>query len=58
MIMQLKIIILDELHPSPLPQIQVSLCKQILQTLVVREHLELLTIKVVPPDFQGKDHSC
>src|SRR3954471_14318041 len=54
-VMQGEIIITKILQPTPLPQVQVPLGKDVGQALVVRKHVEGLTIQVVTPGLQGED---
>ena len=56
--MQSEVIVLQILHLPALPHIEVPLGKDVFQTFVVRNHLELLTIQVVAPYLQGKDNGC
>ena len=57
-IMQSHIIILDELQPSPLPEIQLLLREDVLQTLVIRVHLTMISDKKMSPCFQRMHYSC
>ena len=57
-IMQSHIIILDELQPSPLPKIQLLLREDILQTLVIRVHLTVLSDEKVSPCLQCVYYAC
>ena len=41
-IMESHIIILDEIQPSPLPEIQLLLRENVLQTLMIRVHLTMV----------------
>src|SRR5262249_12754159 len=58
MIAHCKVVVLQELQPTPLPQVQVLLGKDILKALMISEHLELLAIQIVPPDLKGINNSC
>ena len=48
-IMQFHIIILDELQPSPLSEIQLLLCENILQTLMIRVYITTVSNKKMSP---------
>jgi hypothetical protein len=50
-----KIIILDKLQPSSLPEIQVLLCEDVHQTLMI--HVLPLSHKIVPPNLEGVNYS-
>jgi hypothetical protein len=58
MVLKGKLVILDELHPSALTLVQVSLRVQISQRLMVSEQLELNPVKIMPPDLQCENHCC
>ena len=58
MVGQIKIIVLKIFHPPSLSQVQILLGKNVLQTSMICEHLKLLTILVVPPNFQCKYYCC
>ena len=57
-IMQLHIIIFDELQPSPLPEIQLLLREHILETLVIRVHLTVISDEKMSPRGQGMHYGC
>ena len=57
-IFKIKIILIQILHPSPLAHIQIPLSKDIFERFMIRKHLKLLSIKVMPPTLQGKYHSA
>ena len=57
-IMQSHIIILNELQPSPLPEIQLLLREDILQTLVIRVHLTVVSDEKMSPRFQRMYYGC
>jgi hypothetical protein len=56
MIVDLKIIILENLQPSPLSKVQVQLPENVLQTLVITSN-HLLSHKVVPPNLESVNYS-
>ena len=56
MIFNQTIIILKELDLATLPKIQLLLSKEVLETLVIGVEDAPLTIQIVPPNFQCKDH--
>ena len=43
-VMQSEVIVFQILHLPALPYVKVPLCKNVLQTLVVRKHLELFIV--------------
>jgi hypothetical protein len=49
MVVYSKIIILNQLHPSSLPHIQIRLSKDVLEAFVVTVYLTSLTDEIVPP---------
>jgi hypothetical protein len=57
MIVNLKIIVLDQLHPSSLPHVQISLSKKVLQALVVGEDMSHIPKKIMMSGTQGMNHS-
>jgi hypothetical protein len=57
MIVNLKIIILDQLQPSPLPHVQIRLSEKVLQALVVSEFVSHIPKNIMPPGTQGMNHS-
>ena len=57
-IMQSHIIILDELQPSPLPEIQLLLRENVLQTLVIRVHLTMVSDEKMSPCLQCMHYGC
>jgi hypothetical protein len=57
MIMNLKIIVLDQLQSSPLPHVQIGLREKVLQSLVVGEHMSHIPKKIMPSGTQGMNHS-
>ena len=58
MIMQPHIIILNELQPSPLPEIQLLLREDILQTLVIRVYLTMVSDEKMSPSLQCMHYGC
>jgi hypothetical protein len=44
-----QVVVLDQFEPSSLPQVQLRLCEDVLQTLVVGVNVALVTHQVVPP---------
>jgi hypothetical protein len=48
--------ILNKLYPSALPQIQISLSENILETLVVAVNLASLADEVMPPYLESMDY--
>ena len=50
----MHIIILEEFHPLMLSQIQVPLIKNVLETLMIREHLTGLIVQVMSPYLESK----
>jgi hypothetical protein len=56
MIVNLKIIILDQLQPSPLLHVQIGLSKKVLQALVADEDMSHIPKKIMPSGTQGKNH--
>ena len=57
-IVQFHIIILDELQPSPLSEVQLLLCENILQTLVIRVHLAMVSNQKMSPSLQCMHYGC
>jgi hypothetical protein len=57
MIVNLKIIVLDQLQPSSLLHVQISLSEKVLQALVVSEDMSNIPKKIMPPGTQGMNHS-
>ena len=54
MVVNPKVVILDEFNPSPLSHVQFPLGENILQTLMVRIDLSSLPHLLMPPNFEGK----
>ena len=57
-IMQSHIIILYELEPSPLHEIQLLLREDVLQTLVIRVHLTVVSDEKMSPCLQRMYYGC
>jgi hypothetical protein len=57
MIVNLKIIVLDQLHPPPLPHVQIRLSEKVLHALVVGEDMSHIPKKIVPSGTQGMNHN-
>jgi hypothetical protein len=57
MIVNLKIIVLDQLQPSSLPHVQINLSEKVLQTLVVSEDMSHIPKEIMPLGTQGMNHS-
>jgi hypothetical protein len=57
MTVNLKIIVLDQLQPSSLPHVKISLTKKVLQALVVSEDMSHIPKEIMPPGTQGMNHS-
>jgi hypothetical protein len=55
--MNLKIIILDQLQPSSLTHVQISLSENVLQALVVNEDMNRIPKKIAPPCSQSKNNN-
>jgi hypothetical protein len=56
-IMNLKIIVLDQLQPSSLPHVQIRLSEKVHQAHVVGEDMSHIPKKIMPPGSQGMNHS-
>lgn len=56
MILDRKVVVLQELEPSPLPKVQFPLGEEILQALVISENLTVCPIKIVPLQLKGKHY--
>jgi hypothetical protein len=56
MIVNLKIIVLDQLQPSSLPHVQIILSQKVLQALVVGEDMSHIPKKIMPAGTQGMNH--
>src|SRR3954468_21314433 len=49
MILHIQVIVLNQLQPSALPDVQLPLGEDILQTLMIREYVTTVTNKIMPP---------
>ena len=58
MVGDIHIIVCQELQPSTLSAVQVLLCEDGLQTLMIREELEGHSIQIMPPNAQSKHDCC
>jgi hypothetical protein len=56
-IVNLKIIVLDQLQPSSLPHVQIRLSENVLQALVINEDMSHIPKKIMPPGMQGINYS-
>jgi hypothetical protein len=56
-IANLKLIVLDQLQPSSLPQVQIRLSEKVLQALVISEDMSHIPKKVMLPGMQGMNNS-
>ena len=56
--MHTHIILLKDVKPSPLANIQLLLGEYILKALMVSEHVYVNDIQVVSPDLEFKHHCC
>src|SRR6185369_12848570 len=57
MIVNLQVIVLDQLQPSSLSHVQLTLREYILEALVISIDITLLPIQVMPPNLQSM-HDC
>jgi hypothetical protein len=48
-----QVVVLDQLQPSPLPQVQLRLGADILQALVISINVALVTHLIVPLNLQS-----
>jgi hypothetical protein len=53
MVVNAQVVVLDQLQPSPLPQVQFRLGKDTLQALLISIHVALVTHQIVSPNLQG-----
>jgi hypothetical protein len=56
-IVNLKIIVLDQLQPSSLLYVQIGLSEKVLQALVVSEDMNHIPKRITPPGTQGMNHN-
>src|SRR4051794_35108396 len=57
MVVDIHIIILDQLHPSTLPHIQLLLSKNVLEALMIGIQLTHVAYQIVVPCLEGMYHS-
>jgi hypothetical protein len=57
MIVNLKIKVLDQLQPSSLSHVQISLSEKVLQALMVSEDMSHISNEIMPPGMQDMNHS-
>jgi hypothetical protein len=55
-IVNLKLIVLDQLQPSSLSHVQIRLNEKVLQALVISEDMSHIPQKIVPPGTQGMNY--
>src|ERR1044072_6830756 len=58
MILHIQIIILNKFQPSALPEVQLPLSEDILQTLMNSEYVTAVPNKIVPPCLQRMNNRC
>jgi hypothetical protein len=56
-IVNLKIIVLDQLQPSPLSHVQIALSEKVLQALVLNEDMSHIPKKIMLSGTQGMNHN-
>jgi hypothetical protein len=56
-IVNLKLIVLDQLQPSSLSLVQIRLSDEVLQALVISEYMSHIPKKIMPPSTQGMNYS-
>src|SRR3954463_8800086 len=56
-VVDIDIVILDQLHPSTLPHIQLPLSENVLKALMVCIQLTLVAYQIVAPRLEGMYHS-
>jgi hypothetical protein len=57
MVVDVQVVVFDQLKPSSLPQIQLRLCEDVLQALVVGENVTFVSHQVMPSYLQSVDDS-
>jgi hypothetical protein len=57
MIVNLKIIVIDQLQPSSLPHVQIRLSEKVLQALMISEDMSHIPKKIMPLGTQGMKYS-
>ena len=58
MIQDLQVVVLHQLEPSTLSQVEHLLREDVLQALVDSVDLTLVPVEVVPPNLQSEDYYC
>lgn len=58
MVTQTEIIVFQELEPPFMPRIQLFFIEQVLQTLVITEHLKSRSKKIMSPNFKHEHNDC
>src|ERR1043165_5573653 len=58
MILHIQIIILNKFQPSSLPEVQLSLSENVLQTLMISEYVTAVPNKIMPPCLQRMNNRC
>jgi hypothetical protein len=56
-IVNLKIIVLDQLQLSSLPHVQIRLSEKVLQALVISKNMSNIPKKIMPPGMQGMNYN-
>jgi hypothetical protein len=56
-VVNVQIVILDQFKPSSLPLVQLRLCEDVLQTLVIDVNVTLVAHQVVPQNHQSVNDS-
>jgi hypothetical protein len=51
-------IILYQFQSSSLPQVQLLLCEEVFETLMIYKNITRFFIKIMPPNLECKDHGC
>jgi hypothetical protein len=58
MVIDSNVIILNQLQPSSLPQIQICLSKDVLEAFVVTVYFTSMIDEVMPPYLKGMHYCC
>jgi hypothetical protein len=58
MVVDSEIIILNQLQPSTLPQIEICLSKDELEAFVVTVYFTLMTDEIMPPYIKSMHYYC
>src|ERR1043165_4544391 len=58
MILHIQVIVLNQLQPSALPEVQLPLDEDVLQTFMIREYITTVTNEIVPPCLQCMNNRC